>query len=262
MGGTVQPADVVSYVWMMRLVSPRPVLPVFVCGRPGSRARRSRPRRGVFETDNYTFASKVAAIQDQYADASIGNVTGSNAVNVFLGIGVAWSIAAIYHHSRGNQFLVDPGNLAFSVTLFTIFAFICVSVLMYRRRPEIGGELGGPRTPKVLTSLLFISLWLLYILFSSLEAYCHVKGAHLEVTAEKRETLRREADARSRSGRDCAVGRPRGRSAQAPVQTQSSGSSEKPGEPPGALQPSRTVHEAPRDDGLRGGHCTLLHFIN
>ncbi|TMS02182.1 Sodium/calcium exchanger 1 [Larimichthys crocea] len=41
-----------------------------------------------------TFASKVAAIQDQYADASIGNVTGSNAVNVFLGIGVAWTIAA------------------------------------------------------------------------------------------------------------------------------------------------------------------------
>lgn len=36
-----------------------------------------------------TFASKVAAIQDQYADASIGNVTGSNAVNVFLGIGVS-----------------------------------------------------------------------------------------------------------------------------------------------------------------------------
>uniref|UniRef100_A0A8C8DVX5 Solute carrier family 8 member 1b n=1 Tax=Oryzias sinensis TaxID=183150 RepID=A0A8C8DVX5_9TELE len=36
-----------------------------------------------------TFASKVAATQDQYADASIGNVTGSNAVNVFLGIGVS-----------------------------------------------------------------------------------------------------------------------------------------------------------------------------
>nr|XP_023652037.1 sodium/calcium exchanger 1 isoform X2 [Paramormyrops kingsleyae] len=123
-----------------------------------------------------TFASKVAAIQDQYADASIGNVTGSNAVNVFLGIGVAWSIAAIYHGSHGRSFMVDPGSLAFSVTLFTIFAFICVGVLMYRRRPEIGGELGGPRTPKVLTTLLFVSLWLLYILFSSLEAYCHVKG--------------------------------------------------------------------------------------
>ncbi|XP_030642072.1 sodium/calcium exchanger 1b isoform X2 [Chanos chanos] len=123
-----------------------------------------------------TFASKVAATQDQYADASIGNVTGSNAVNVFLGIGVAWSIAAVYHHAKGKEFRVDPGNLAFSVTLFTIFAFICVAVLLYRRRPDIGGELGGPRTAKALTTMLFVSLWLLYILFSSLEAYCHIKG--------------------------------------------------------------------------------------
>lgn len=46
-----------------------------------------------------TFASKVAAIQDQYADASIGNVTGSNAVNVFLGIGV--SVA----HPKINWFM-------------------------------------------------------------------------------------------------------------------------------------------------------------
>nr|XP_044993107.1 sodium/calcium exchanger 1 isoform X11 [Jaculus jaculus] len=123
-----------------------------------------------------TFASKVAATQDQYADASIGNVTGSNAVNVFLGIGVAWSIAAIYHAANGEQFRVSPGTLAFSVTLFTIFAFINVGVLLYRRRPEIGGELGGPRTAKILTSCLFVLLWLLYIFFSSLEAYCHIKG--------------------------------------------------------------------------------------
>ncbi|KFV61718.1 Sodium/calcium exchanger 1, partial [Dryobates pubescens] len=123
-----------------------------------------------------TFASKVAATQDQYADASIGNVTGSNAVNVFLGIGVAWSIAAIYHAAHGQAFQVSPGTLAFSVTLFTIFAFISVGVLLYRRRPEIGGELGGPRTSKLLTSSLFILLWLLYIFFSSLEAYCHIKG--------------------------------------------------------------------------------------
>ncbi|XP_063774137.1 sodium/calcium exchanger 1 isoform X4 [Pseudophryne corroboree] len=123
-----------------------------------------------------TFASKVAAIQDQYADASIGNVTGSNAVNVFLGIGVAWSIAAIYHTARGEVFRVEPGTLAFSVTLFTIFAFVSVGVLLYRRRPEIGGELGGPRTAKLLTTALFTLLWLLYIFFSSLEAYCHIPG--------------------------------------------------------------------------------------
>ncbi|XP_026077284.1 sodium/calcium exchanger 1-like isoform X3 [Carassius auratus] len=123
-----------------------------------------------------TFASKVAAIQDQYADASIGNVTGSNAVNVFLGIGLAWSIAAIFHQAHGQYFRVDPGTLAFSVTLFTIFAFICIAVLMYRRRPEIGGELGGPQTPKILTTTLFFSLWLMYIMLSSMEAYCIIKG--------------------------------------------------------------------------------------
>ncbi|XP_056891888.1 sodium/calcium exchanger 1a isoform X3 [Takifugu flavidus] len=123
-----------------------------------------------------TFASKVSAVQDQYADASIGNVTGSNAVNVFLGIGVAWSIAAIYHYFQGEEFKVDPGTLAFSVTLFTIFAFICIAVLIYRRRPEIGGELGGPKVPKMLTTGLFFSLWLMYIFFSSLEAYCHIQA--------------------------------------------------------------------------------------
>ncbi|XP_019909344.2 sodium/calcium exchanger 3 isoform X2 [Esox lucius] len=123
-----------------------------------------------------TFASKVAAVQDTYADASIGNVTGSNAVNVFLGIGVAWSIAAIYWHMQGKQFVVQAGSLAFSVTLYTIFAFLGVSVLLYRRRAHIGGELGGPRGHRLATSAFFFSLWFLYILFSSMEAYCHIEG--------------------------------------------------------------------------------------
>lgn len=57
-----------------------------------------------------TFASKVAAIQDKYADASVGNVTGSNAVNVFLGIGIAWTMAAIYHASHGRAFEVPSGK--------------------------------------------------------------------------------------------------------------------------------------------------------
>lgn len=52
----------------------------------------------------------MAAIHDKHADASVGNVTGSNAVNVFLGIGVAWSIAAVYHHCKGEAFIVPPGK--------------------------------------------------------------------------------------------------------------------------------------------------------
>lgn len=140
----------------------------------GTRSRGHSPPSPHLPAD--TFASKVAALQDQCADASIGNVTGSNAVNVFLGLGVAWSVAAVYWAAQGQDFHVQTGTLAFSVTLFTIFAFVCIGVLLYRRRPQIGGELGGPRTPKLLTVGLFLGLWFLYILFSSLEAYCHIKG--------------------------------------------------------------------------------------
>ncbi|XP_055603969.1 sodium/calcium exchanger 1-like [Uranotaenia lowii] len=123
-----------------------------------------------------TFASKVAAIQDKYADASVGNVTGSNAVNVFLGIGVAWTIAACYHAFHGNEFAVNPGTLAFSVTLFCTEAFVAIIVLLLRRSPKVGGELGGPKKSKYITSAFFFSLWLIYLIMSSLEAYGIIKG--------------------------------------------------------------------------------------
>jgi solute carrier family 8 (sodium/calcium exchanger) len=42
------------------------------------------------------FASRTAATMEKHADNSIGNVTGSNSVNVFLGLGISWSIASIY----------------------------------------------------------------------------------------------------------------------------------------------------------------------
>jgi solute carrier family 8 (sodium/calcium exchanger) len=77
---------------------------------------------------------------------------------------------------QGKQFVVEAGSLAFSVTLYTIFAFLGVSVLLYRRRAHIGGELGGPRGHRLATSAFFFSLWFLYILFSSMEAYCHIEG--------------------------------------------------------------------------------------
>lgn len=69
------------------------------------------------------FASKMAAVADKTADSSVGNVTGSNAVNVFLGIGVAWTIAAIYHSLKGQLFHVHAGSLSSSVALFLIGKF-------------------------------------------------------------------------------------------------------------------------------------------
>ncbi|CAI4225188.1 unnamed protein product [Auanema sp. JU1783] len=123
-----------------------------------------------------TFASKVSAVQDKYADNAVGNVTGSNAVNVFLGIGIAWSMAAIYHAVNGSRFLVDPGNLGFSVLIFCLEAVLCICVIVLRRNKLVGGELGGPMGFRVATSGFFAFLWFTYVFLSALEAYCVIPG--------------------------------------------------------------------------------------
>ena len=48
-----------------------------------------------------TFASKQAAQESTNADSAIGNVTGSNSVNVFLGLGLPWVIAVAYYGNKG-----------------------------------------------------------------------------------------------------------------------------------------------------------------
>jgi len=126
-----------------------------------------------------TFASKVAAVQDEYADSSIGNVTGSNGVNVFLGIGVAWSMASIYHAAKGTEegFRVNPGSLGFCLTVFCILAVVAILLLVIRRSPIMGGgELGGPPIQKKICATMFFGFWFLYVVLSALEQYCHIQG--------------------------------------------------------------------------------------
>merc|ERR1711990_1106127 len=118
-----------------------------------------------------TFASKVAAIQDDTADDSVGNVTGSNAVNVFLGIGIAWSMAAIYHWANGDYFKVSPGSLGFNLTIFCCEALLAIIILLLRRNPAVGGELGGPKAVKAVTSSIFVLFWITYVGLSAMEAY-------------------------------------------------------------------------------------------
>uniref|UniRef100_A0A1I7S9Y8 Calx-beta domain protein n=1 Tax=Bursaphelenchus xylophilus TaxID=6326 RepID=A0A1I7S9Y8_BURXY len=119
------------------------------------------------------FASKLATQQDPTADAAIGNVTGSNAVNVFLGIGIAWAMAAIFHWYKGTVFRVQAGSLGTSVIIFLLGSVICIGVLALRRKnAKIRGELGGPNRLKYASAALFVALWLGYVLINSLSAYC------------------------------------------------------------------------------------------
>lgn len=139
-----------------------------------------------------TFASKAAALADSNADASIGNVTGSNSVNVFLGLGMPWTIASLYWAANGatsaweenfpeqdykdlwkdhkGAFVVEAGSLGISVAVFSLCACTCIFVLYLRRR-AFGGELGGPKKWAQVTFAFFAFLWFIYILSSALVEY-------------------------------------------------------------------------------------------
>ncbi|XP_069123954.1 sodium/calcium exchanger 1-like [Argopecten irradians] len=120
-----------------------------------------------------TFASKHAAVNEKTADSSVGNVNGSNSVNVFLGIGLPWTIAAIYWLIKtGEDFEVPTGSLAFTVIIYTAAAILAILCLILRRNLSIFGnaELGGPKIPKYVSSIFFVILWVIYVLMSSLQA--------------------------------------------------------------------------------------------
>ena len=117
-----------------------------------------------------TFASKTAAQDDKYADAAIGNVTGSNSVNVFLGLGLPWVIGSLYYEGNGEKFVVPAGALAFSVALFLATSCTCLLVIVIRRC-VIGGELGGSSVGKNVSGVFMCSLWFIYVIFSSLRSY-------------------------------------------------------------------------------------------
>lgn len=140
-----------------------------------------------------TIASMMSARGDTNADNSIGNITGSNSVNVFLGIGLPWSMAAIYWSSMGptdawkdkykdwlttdvailgnyattGGFVVIGGDLAFYTMIFVILACAVLTMLAVRRA-VLGYELGGSKLVAQISGFFSISCWIIYIIVSIL----------------------------------------------------------------------------------------------
>jgi len=125
-------------------------------------------------------ASQSAAVNDLTADASVGNVTGSNCVNVFLGLGLPWLVSSIYFKIQGptdkwrkkypdsaakypdGGFIVEGEDLGFAVMTFIGVAVIAFGIL-FLRRIKFGGELGGPVGVKRASAILFAGMWVLFV---------------------------------------------------------------------------------------------------
>uniref|UniRef100_A0A7S2B921 Calx-beta domain-containing protein n=1 Tax=Haptolina brevifila TaxID=156173 RepID=A0A7S2B921_9EUKA len=141
-----------------------------------------------------TFASMQAARGDKYADNSIGNVTGSNSVNVFFGLGLPWLIGSAYwaingidagwhdkfgpnglnwkyyelYKTNGHRgFRVSSDGLGVSVIVFTVCAILTLATILLRRF-ILKAELGGNKRTAKLHAAFLVGLWVVYILFSIL----------------------------------------------------------------------------------------------
>ena len=77
---------------------------------------------------------------------------------------------------QGSKFVMEDPSLPFSVMIFTICACSTLAMLMVRRSLAFFGnaELGGPTAPKIISSVIFVSLWVLYVVLASLQAYEYI----------------------------------------------------------------------------------------
>jgi len=131
-----------------------------------------------------TFASMIAARSEPTADASITNVTGSNSVNVFMGLGLPWVFSTIYwggvspdsatsaqwrarypdvaaKYPGGPYYVVLGGDLGFSVATFVTACALGTMLILYRRF-VLGAELGGPVMAKYASTAILVTLWITY----------------------------------------------------------------------------------------------------
>ena len=83
-------------------------------------------------------------------------------------------MASIYHVSKGDRFEVKSGgDLGFSVGVFCCVAVIGI-IIMYLKRKLHGGELGGPKFWKRMSTIAYVFLWILFIGISSMKIHGHI----------------------------------------------------------------------------------------
>jgi len=152
------------------------------------------------------FASLAAAKEDETADASVVNVTGSNSVNVFLGLGLPWSICSIYWGYKertpewescypdaaarlnaagdltGMVFVVESGFIGFSVMTFCVVCLSTLFLIMSRRR-YLHAELGGPFRPKIVCGVVLILFWISWICVVTWRVLRFEKMSFIELAA-------------------------------------------------------------------------------
>jgi len=86
------------------------------------------------------------------------------------GIGLPWTIAALYAVSNGEDFVARSCGFGLSVFIYCIFALVTLGMLIVRRF-TLGGELGGDFNISMACAVLCYGMWLIYVVVSSMRYY-------------------------------------------------------------------------------------------
>ncbi|XP_066906126.1 sodium/calcium exchanger Calx isoform X2 [Halyomorpha halys] len=117
------------------------------------------------------FACLIAMRQSKTADEAIGNINGTCSVNVFVGLGLPWTLAAVHHLRKGDYFEIPPEGFAGVVVLFSICCLITFILLVVRRNCKCCGyaEVGGSKMARYVTATAFILLYAVFITLATFD---------------------------------------------------------------------------------------------
>jgi solute carrier family 8 (sodium/calcium exchanger) len=83
-------------------------------------------------------------------------------------IAVIWEQGVYPTTEENNGYYIEAGSLGFSVVVFTTLAVTCIITIIIRRN-VVGGELGGTKNGRLGSAVFLCTLWLLYIVLSTLK---------------------------------------------------------------------------------------------
>jgi len=118
-----------------------------------------------------------AAKQSKIADPALLSILGANASNVFVGLGLPWTIITTYQMwNTGKPYylgVTETMEITFILVVFVICSFVALLVLAIRRYIFLG-ELGGSKPCKWFSSCLLFSLWVVFVALCALECHGHL----------------------------------------------------------------------------------------
>mgnify|MGYP003389654656 CR=1 FL=1 len=121
--------------------------------------------------------TSVRAAQSEYtvnADDVFNPIAAANGANIFLGLGLPWTIATIYQWAeKDSNFYIgrmETGDINFACVSLLI-ATACFVIILVMRRFFAQGEIGGTNEGRFCTSFVMFMLWIIFVVLNCLNCY-------------------------------------------------------------------------------------------